>query len=112
MHSLNTTCETVGVLDGFRETVVRHEETHQSSGNKCIRIMNRRWMGHVEEAVSGDRDHVEDVLDRTWGGVVDDLLDAKETAQGSISADIWEHRKLGRWTDGVRTAGHSGTNGC
>ena len=74
--------------------------------------MNRRWLGLVEEATGGQR-HVKDVLDRTWGGVVvADLLDAKETAQGSISADIWEHRRLGRWTDGVLTAGHSGTDGC
>ena len=73
--------------------------------------MNRRRLGHIEEAV-GREDEVNDVLEHTWRQVVDDLLDAKETAQGSISADNREHRRLGRWTDGVLTTGHSGTDGC
>ncbi len=117
VHPLNRRghedCNRGTALSNFRSDVVAHEYEHQNSLNRCIRVMNRRWLRHVEEAVSGDRDHVEDVLDRTWGGVVvADLLDAKETAQGSMSADIWEHRRFGRWTEGARTAGHSGTNGC
>ena len=116
VHALNRRghedCNRGTALSNFRSDVVAHEYEHQNSLNDCIRVMNRRWMGHVEEA-TGDRDHVDRVLRETWGGVVvADLLDAKETAQGSISADIWEHRKLGRWTEGARTAGHSGMYGC
>ncbi|MCY3809741.1 MAG: hypothetical protein OXG58_10030 [Gemmatimonadetes bacterium] len=73
--------------------------------------MNPRRLPYVEES-TGSYDDVNRDLDGAWRQVVDDLLDAKETAQGSISADIWEHRKLGRWTDGVLTAGHSGMYGC
>ncbi len=113
VHALNTTCETVGVLNGFRETVVRHEQTHQSSGNKCIRIMNRRWLGHVEEA-TGDRRDVQAVLERTWGGVVvADLAAAFLSKQEDNVSDGDAHWYKGGWRfkplDG---RGHSGTDGC
>ena len=115
VHALNKTCGTVGVLNGFRTSVVSHEETHQNSLNKCIRIMNRRWVGHVEEAVDRDRDHVNRVLDRTWGQVVvADLANARLSKQQDVRSNGDAHWYYGStwWFKPMVARGHSGTDGC
>ena len=75
--------------------------------------MNRRWLGHVEEA-SGRRGHVKDVLDRTWGQVVDDLANAYETKQEPIKSNGDAHWYYGGWQyEPLTGTGHSkGQNGC
>ena len=98
MHSLNTTCNIVGRLNGFRGWVVYHENRHQDSLNKCIRAVNPRRLPYVEES-TGSYDDVNRDLDGAWHQVVDDLLDAKETDQDGRYSDgkLWDHRWLGMW---------------
>ena len=113
MHVLNTTCGTVGVLNGFRAMVVEHENNHQDSLNDCIRVVNRRLMGHVEEA-TGSRDHVDDVLKYTWGPVVDDLAAAVVTLQDPFESNGDAHWYYGASQyEPLTGTGHSdGQNGC
>ncbi|MCY3808260.1 MAG: hypothetical protein OXG58_02295 [Gemmatimonadetes bacterium] len=113
VHVLNTTCKTVGVLNGFRELVEAHEYKHQDSLNDCIRVVNRRWMGHVEEAVGG-QDHVDDVLEHTWYQVAEDLAAAVVTLQDPFGSHGDAHWYYGGWRYKPLTGtGHSGgQNGC
>ena len=113
VHALNTACGTVGVLNGFRETVVAHEYEHQNSGNKCIWIMNRRWLGHVEEATGSQR-HVNNVLEYTWGQVVVADLDAAFLSKQDDNRSNGDaHWYRGGWRyEPLTGKGHSGSDGC
>ncbi|MCE2399095.1 MAG: hypothetical protein J4F34_08740 [Gemmatimonadetes bacterium] len=111
MHSLNKTCGTVGLLDGFRGMVEAHEYKHQDSLNKCIRVLNRRRLPDIEE-ITGSQYDVERWLE-SWHQVADDL----DAALTSSQRDMWSSGEVWWWKGGWRyertkVEGHSGWDGC
>ena len=111
VHSLNKTCGTVGLLDGFRGMVEAHEYKHQDSLNKCIRVLNRRRLPDIEE-ITGSQYDVERWLE-SWHQVADDL----DAALTSSQRDMWSSGEVWWWKGGWRyertkVEGHSGWDGC
>ncbi|MCE2398304.1 MAG: hypothetical protein J4F34_04560 [Gemmatimonadetes bacterium] len=95
-------------MDDFRGKVVAHEEEHEKSLNKCIQRVNGR-LGEIEEIVDGSL-VVSNSISTLWTNAI---LNARETAQGPMFANIWEYRPHpGPWNKPVITSVHGGTDGC
>ena len=107
LYSLNDACGYKNRVDHFRGKVVAHEGEHEKSLNKCIERVNRR-LGDIE-AIAGDFVKVNGDMSALW---TDPLLDAAQTAQGSMLASIWQYRPSGPWRFHVVTKPHYGTDGC
>ena len=108
LYSLNDTCGYKSRVDDFRAKVVAHEGEHEKSLNKCIGRVNGR-LGEIEGIVDGSL-VVSNSISTLWTNAI---LNARETAQGPMFANIWEYRPHpGPWKYPVITAGHNGTDGC
>ena len=116
VYPLNDICDYSARVDGFRTKVIAHEERHETSLNECIGTVNNDGRMAAVEAIVGKRaareDRRQEAAWRLWTkGVAAPLFNARETAQGPESADIWKYRP-GPWKYGLETKGHNGTDGC
>ena len=113
VYLLNDICGYSARVDGFRRKVIAHEERHETSLNECIRAVNTDGRLEAVEAIVGTSESAaQDSAENLWTkGAVVPLFDAKFTAQGPESADIWKYRP-GPWKYGLKTKGHKGTEGC
>ena len=102
-------------LATFKDSVVSHENRHETSLNECIWAVNTDGrLAAIEAIVStkGEGDAKEQA-ERLWtDGLVGKLLDAKRTAQGPDTAYIYHWREHGEWRYGAVTKSHNGTEGC
>ncbi|MCY3943084.1 MAG: hypothetical protein OXG18_04880, partial [Gemmatimonadetes bacterium] len=116
VNRVNGRCGYGGHLSKFRRKVVAHENKHETSLNACIDRVNPRLRRLEKLVFSGEdaRGEAERAMNAQYlKGAVVALFDARETAQGPESADIWTYRPApGPWRQGLVTKGHNGRDGC
>ena len=109
LYSPNDTCGYKSRVDDFRQAVIAHEAKHETSLNKCIERVNGR-LGEIEAIVGNSFIKVSGDIGRLWTNA---LLNARETDQGPMFANIWHYRPdPGPWKYPVITVWHNGTDGC
>ncbi len=107
IYSVNTVCKLGGNLTTFREEVLTHEKSHESSLNNC-----ELSLAKLERAI-GSKDDVQAAIteaeDKLEGGVLRSAMD--NDAPLPTSPTIWHYRALGAWhLGGITFTPHKG--GC